>query len=93
MPYIGCELEMVQTKWMKYRNDVLGTPKFLRKGTKVIVETDAPEECEIKGQYGKRKMFIIRTKNYGLIYVSQLQLVAIADAFHEDYSSAITVEL
>jgi len=82
-----------QTTWETYRKDVLGTPKFLRKGTKVLVKPTPPRKVKVEGRYGDRDMFIIETVDYGLIYISQLQLVQIADSFNGKYESAVTVEL
>jgi len=91
--YSILEIEMSQTKWIKASKGVMDTPKFLKRGTKVMVTPDAPIEQEVDGKYGKRKMFIINTKEYGLVFVSQLQLVAIAQTFDGNFESAITVEL
>ena len=84
---------MSQTKWIKTTKDILTTPKFLKRGTKVMIEPDAPIEKEVDGKYGTRTMYMVNTREYGLVFVSALQLVAIAKAFNGDYSSAINVEL
>lgn len=82
-----------QTTWEEASKKVLGTPKFVAKGTKVIVEPTEPVLTQVKGRYGQREMYIVETKGHGLIYVSPMQLVKVARAFNGDYSSAVTVEL
>lgn len=87
-------MSKVQTIWEKASTAVLTSPKFLKRGSKVIVlPQTVPKEVEVEGRYGKHKMFIVETRDYGLIYVSKLQLVKIVEAFNGDYSSGVTVEL
>lgn len=84
---------MPQTKWEQYRKDILGTPKFLKRGIKILVEPTEPKECTVEGRYGERGMYIVETKEHGLVYISPMQLVKIVDAFAGKYESAVTVEL
>lgn len=84
----------LQTKWEKTAKQILDTPKFLKRGTKVIVLPNTPpREVEVEGRFGKRKVYIVETKCYGFIYVTPLQLTRIVEAFDGDYSNAVTVEL
>jgi len=84
---------MPQVMWEKYKKDVLGTPKFLRKGTKILVKPTSPIKKQVEGRYGPRDMYIVETVENGLVFVSPMQLVAIAKAFDGKYESAVTVEL
>lgn len=81
-------------KWEKTSKKVLETPKFLKKGTKVLINPKTiPHPIEVEGRYGKRPMYTVESKEHGLIYVSPLQLVKIVKAFDGNYESAVTVEL
>lgn len=83
-----------QTKWRETAKKELETAKYLKKGTKVIVDAKiVPRETTVEGRYGKRKMYIVNTMDYGLIYVSQIQLVHIADVLEGSKFHNVTVEL
>ena len=82
-----------QTTWEIASNKVLTTPKFVRRGTKVLVRPVDPQEIEVDGRFGKRQMYIIETVENGLVLVSPMQLVKIARVFNGDFTSAVTVEL
>jgi len=82
-----------QTSWKETSQKVLETPKFLKRGTKVLVLPTEPLHTEVKGRYGQREMYIIETKEKGFIYVSPMQIVAIARAFDGKFDDAVTVEL
>jgi len=93
----SCVIEMVimvNTQWEKQAKDVLTTPKFLSRGTKVLIMPKTiPHPMEVEGRFGKRPVYIVESKEHGLIYVSPLQLVKIVEAFNGNYESAVTVEL
>lgn len=85
---------VVNTTWEKRRKEILETPKFLAKGTKVIIfPKTVPHPIEVEGRFGKRPMYVVESKEYGLIYVSPLQLVKIVEAFDGNFESGMTVEL
>lgn len=85
---------VVNTQWKKTADEVLKTPKFLKRGTKVMVNPETiPHPIEVEGRYGVRTMYVIECTQHGLVYVSPLQLVKIVAAFGTNFDSAITVEL
>jgi hypothetical protein len=70
------------------------TPKFVKAGTMVLVDPKTiPQEIQVEGKFGKRKMFIVDTKDVGLVYVTPLQMMHINDVFNENYSEPVTVTL
>lgn len=85
---------VVNTQWEKASKNVLETPKFLKAGTKVLINPETiPHPIEVEGRYGKRPVYVVESKEHGLIYVSPLQLVKIVKAFDGNYDSPVTVEL
>jgi len=82
-----------QTTWEIASIKVLMTPKFVKRGTKVLVRPVDPQETEVDSRFGKRQMYIIETVEHGLVLVSPMQLVKIARAFDGSFESAVTVEL
>lgn len=86
--------EKIQQKWETASTKVLETPKFLKQGTKVIVNaTVMPRKTEVEGRYGKREVYIIDTSDYGLVYVNGLQLVHIVEVLQTAKFENVTVEL
>lgn len=85
----------VSTTWIKMASNVLETAKFVRAGTKIdVIPSVVPMETTVEGRYGKRKMFVINTENYGYIYVTGLQLVKVAEALQKhDFKEVVTVEI
>lgn len=79
--------------WNKRANKERETPKFLQKGTKVLVLPTEPTEALVEGKFGKQRMYIIQTKEYGAVYVSAKQFIHIDQVFDSNYNSAVTVEL
>ena len=70
------------------------TPKFLRKETMVIVDASfSPKDTTVEGKFGKRKMNIINTTDYGLIYISDTQLMKIVDSLRAANFENVTVTL
>lgn len=75
------------------------TPKFVKRGTIVMVDGRiGPLEVMVKGRYGERNMWIIYTKEFGLVYVSSLQLMHIAEVLeavpdNKGYEDFVSVEL
>jgi len=57
------------------------------------VATTNPMKKQVEGRFGPREMYIVETVENGLVFVSPMQLVAIARAFDGKYDSAVTVEL
>lgn len=85
---------VINTKWMKTQKEILATPKWLKRETKVIVIASAePVKRSIEGRYGPREVYMVDTVDYGLIYVSPLQLVKIVDALRRSEYKNTTVEL
>lgn len=84
----------IQTKWTKARDEILTTPKFLKRGTLVIVDAQTqPFQMEVEGHYGKRQMYVINTCDKGLIFVSATTFVHIVDELiRHDYENT-TVEI
>lgn len=85
-----------QTKWEKTYNKEMSTAKFLKAGTRVTIDPKAgdPLETTIDGKYGKRRMFIIATTSHGLVYVSPVQFMNIANALSlTDYQNITELEL
>jgi len=88
------EMVIINTQWEKQAKDVLTTPKFLSRGTKVLIMPKTiPHPMEVEGRFGKRPVYIVESKEHGLIYVSPLQLVKIVETFDGNYESPVTVEL
>lgn len=88
------EKDNIQTRWKATSEQVMQTAKWLKKGTLVTVDASfAPLLSTIDGQYGKRQVYMINTREYGLIYVSPLQLVRIADQLEESHFKNVTVEI
>lgn len=80
--------------WTKTAEKEKATAKFLKAGTLVVLDPSvAPREEMVEGKFGKRKMFVVQTKDFGAIYLSPTQLMKANDAFNGDYTSALTVTL
>lgn len=85
---------VVNTKWIKTKEQILTTAKWIKRGTKVIVVAGSePKETTVEGQFGKRSVYMIETRNYGLIYVNPLQLIEIVQALEMAEFQNVTVEL
>jgi len=88
------EKDSIQTKWDKTRNEVLTTAKWLKRGTLILVDAkQEPMETTIDGQWGKRNVYIIGTTDYGLIYVTPVQLVRIAKLLEQHNYKNTTINL
>jgi hypothetical protein len=86
--------EKQQTKWGSIQNKLLEEAKFLARGTKVIIDASIlPIDCEVEGRYGSRKMYMIRTVNFGMVYVSPIQLINICRKLEQAKYENVTVEL
>jgi hypothetical protein len=72
---------------------LLTTAKFVKQGTKLRVRPQVPKDVEVEGRFGKRKMYIIDTQDFGLVYVTPLQFLHICEVFNGDYSQPVTVEI
>ena len=79
--------------WTVVSESIRKNPKWLKQGTTIIVEAEAPVRTTVKGKFGDRDAYIIKTTDFGYVYVTPLQVVAINNAFKADFSSAITFVL
>lgn len=69
-----------QTVWQKTGEEQRALAKFLARDIHVTVNLEAaPHPTTVEGKYGKRKMYIIDTKEYGATYVTPLQLIRICE--------------
>ena len=81
-------------KWKTRAKKEFETPKWLKRGTKVIVEASyAPTDTQIEGQYGKRKVYVIKVKEFGLIYISSVQFLHVCEILEQANFENVTVEL
>ena len=68
--------------------------KFVRQGTVITVDvTSKPLATTVEGRYGKRRMYIVETKEFGAVYVSPLQAIRIADLIGDLKSGSVVVTL
>lgn len=80
--------------WKVIAEKEFETPKFLKKGTMItVVLATEPARATVDGKFGKRAMYIIETKEFGKVYVSNTQLLHIADVAKGDFKGNLTVEL
>lgn len=82
----------MKTDWNSIAERERQTAKFLRKGTRVTLLPTAPQETTIEGKYGKRRMFIVDTVEFGLVYVSPVQFLAISQVYSGG-ENKVSVEL
>ena len=70
----------IEETWKETQTEIFQKAKFLKQGTSVrVVAATLPKEVTIEGKYGKRPMYIIETMEYGLVYVSPLQMAKIVE--------------
>jgi len=83
------------TKWQKYNKEERETVKFLKTGTEieVLIDFEPKFDPAVKGKYGDRPMYIINTKEYGLIYVSPRQFIKIAESIADKTVGTLHTEL
>lgn len=85
---------IARQKWTRGKQEVRNKPKWLKLGTLVIIKPAiAPQEIEIDGKWGPRKVWVLATKEYGLIYVTPLQYVKIAEVVEAANFEDVTVEV
>jgi len=78
--------------WTKSQDAIRAKGKFPRKGMKCVILPTEPYTEEVDGKFGKRKMYVVESKEYGKLYVNEYQFLHITEVFNGDYSSGVTVE-
>lgn len=79
--------------WDTLQTRILNELKFPKKdGIYTIEPVPAPASTTRDGKYGKQTMYIVKSKEIGLMLVNQYQFLKIVEAFKGDYSSAVTVQ-
>lgn len=72
------------TTWQKTLEAEKTQAKWLRQGTRVSVQLDVePRSTSVPSGFGDkkpRKVYLVETSEYGTIYVSPIQMIAICDA-------------
>jgi len=59
------------SKWKQMIDEEWETPKFLRKGTNVTIDmTHEPKLTEREGKFGRRKLYVVWTLEYGNVLVT-----------------------
>lgn len=66
--------------WKKLGVEEKKMAKFVTAGTSLSVDVEAgARETTVEGRYGKRKMFIIETKEFGAVYITPLRAIRLSD--------------
>lgn len=81
--------------WKQQADKERETPKFLRAKTMITVDFSKEPiyHPKVAGKFGERPMYTIETVEYGLVFVSPIQLMHIADVAKGDFKGKMTVEL
>lgn len=81
--------------WKQRADKERETAKFLKAGTIITVDfdKDLTYNPKVRGKFGDRPMYIIETKEYGLVFISPIQLLHIQDVAKGDFKGKMTVEL
>jgi hypothetical protein len=88
--------DKVKTAWKDRTAKEKSTPKFLKAGTLVMVDPKvAPQQQQVEGKFGKRAMWIIQTKDYGLVYITPVQMIKLGEVLetNDNYNDIVTVAL
>lgn len=87
-------MSVLKEHWSSIAKKEKDTAKFLRKGTVIMVDPNyTPVKTTVAGRFGERDMYIVNTLEYGLIFVSPIQLMHIVDVAKDDFGSPFSVEL
>lgn len=79
--------------WNLIQKKILETAKFPAKESLLTIEPKPePQSITEDGKFGKQTIYIVKSKEIGMIKVSQRQFLKICDAFQGDFSSAVTVQ-
>jgi len=82
--------------WKKKHLKERETPKYVKAGTRLTFNPlgREPEEVEVEGNYGKRRMFIVECEELGLVYVSPTQFIKISEALAAfEFANTTTLEV
>lgn len=87
------------SNWPKAGKTERNKPKWIKRGTKVLVDAKVPPKAvKVTGKYGEREVYIIETKEYGQVYVNNMQIIHISQVLEDvfgdkPYNEFVTVEL
>lgn len=84
---------MPENKWNIVQTNLLNTAKFVKSGLVLMVEPKPePVSVEEMGKFGKQKMYIVNTREVGLVKLNQWQFLKVCEAFKGNFDSAVTVQ-
>ena len=79
--------------WTTTQTKLLETAKYPQKEKMYLIEPK-PEPTSIteEGKYGKQTMYIVKSREAGMLKLNQWQFLKVCEMFNGKFDSAVTVQ-